>query len=272
MDVKSLGCRSDLIFPKFDGILTDRGDYVVVRSPSNPTFYWGNFLLFARPPQPGDFETWRELFAGEIGRPPETMHMALTWDSPEGEEGCVQPFLDAGFNLERNVVQVGTTLRLPARASTEIVVRPLYTASEFAQVLEQQVLSRDEGHEEGAYRTFRTLMMQRYRRMEQAGLGHWYGAFLDGELVADLGIFHDGRGLARYQSVETHPDFRRRGICGRLVYEAGRQAMAEHGLETLVIIADAESSPSRIYESAGFMPVEKNVGLLWWDRGESATH
>jgi ribosomal protein S18 acetylase RimI-like enzyme len=266
MRVTSLGCRTDLIFPKFDGILIDRGDYLAVRSPLNPTFYWGNFLLFTRPPKPGDLEVWRELFSREIGSRPETKHMAFTWDSPEGEEGFVQPFVEAGFNLERNVVQVGTALKLPARASKDLVVRPLRTESEFAQVLEQQVLSRDDGHEEAAYRTFRIFMMQRYRRMEQAGLGHWYGGFLKDQLVADLGVFHDGHGLARYQSVETHPDFRRQGICGRLVYEAGRQAIAEYALQSLVIIAEADTSASRIYASAGFKPMEKNVGLLWWER------
>jgi hypothetical protein len=47
MNVKSLGYRTDLIFPTFDGEIIDRGDYLVIRTPKNPTFYWGNFLLFA---------------------------------------------------------------------------------------------------------------------------------------------------------------------------------------------------------------------------------
>jgi hypothetical protein len=266
MKIKSLGCRTDLIFPQFDGIIADRGDYLVVRSPLNPTFYWGNFLLFASPPQPGDLDTWRDLFAREIGRQPDTKHIAFAWDSPEGEEGSFQPFVEAGFSLERNVVQVAEALQVPPRAASDVTVRPLRADAEFEEVLEQQVLSRDHEHEETGYRTFRTFMMERYRRMEQARLGHWYGAFLGNELVADLGIFHDGCGLGRYQSVETHPDFRNRGIAGRLVYEAGCQSVLEHGLHALVIIAEADSSPSRIYASVGFAPVEKNIGLLWWER------
>ena len=55
MDVKSLGYKTDLIFPAFDGEIVDRGDYLVVRTPSNPYFYWGNFLLFPRPPAEGDY-------------------------------------------------------------------------------------------------------------------------------------------------------------------------------------------------------------------------
>ena len=50
-----------------------------------------------------------------------------------------------------------------------------------------------------------------------------------------------------------------------MVYEAGRQAIAEHGLHTLVIIAESDFGPSRMYELAGFKAVENNVGLLWWE-------
>lgn len=270
MRVTSLGIRTDLIFPEFDGIVTDRGDYLAVRSPLNPTFYWGNFLLFPRPPIPGDLDLWPDLFAREIGRPPDTKHMAFTWDSPEGEQGFVEPFVQAGFSVEHNVVQASRDPHLPPRASLDVAVRPLKSAFEFEQVLEQQVLCRDTGHEATGYRTFRKLMLERYQRMERAGLGHWYGAFLGDRLVADLGIFHDGRGLGRYQSVETHPDFRNQGIAGRMVYEAGRHAMREHGLHQLVIIAESDTSASRLYASAGFNPVEKNVGLLWWERTAQA--
>ena len=52
MHIRSLGWRTDLIFPRFDGVVTDRGDYLVVRTPSNPGFYWGNFLLLDAPAGP----------------------------------------------------------------------------------------------------------------------------------------------------------------------------------------------------------------------------
>ena len=32
MQLKSLGNRTDLIFPKFDGLILDRGDYLVIRT------------------------------------------------------------------------------------------------------------------------------------------------------------------------------------------------------------------------------------------------
>lgn len=269
MKVHSLGYRTDLIFPRFDGEIIDRGDYLVVRSPLNPTFYWGNFLLFPRPPQEGDLARWRELFAREIGSPPGTEHQAFAWDTTEAEEGFLDPFVQAGFSVSRDVVLATDELRPPRTPVAGITVRCLDKPSDWAQAIDLQVLCREPEHRESGYRVFRQHAMDRYRRMEEAGLGHWYGAFIGEQLVADLGIFHDGRGLGRYQSVETHPDFRRQGIAGTLVYEAGRRAMLEHGLDTLVIIAETDSSPSRLYESVGFRPAEKNVSLLWWDRRET---
>jgi len=264
MNLRSLGYRTDLIFPAFDGEIIDRGDYLAVRSPLNPTFYWGNFLLFAKPPQEGDFEKWRELFGRDIGAPPKVTHLAFGWDSPQGDSGLIEPFLQAGFGVERSVVLTATQPRPPARPSSEVTIRVLNTDADWAQAVELQVLGREPGHEEAGYREFKERARDRYRSMEAAGLGHWYGAFIGDRLVADLGVFHDGRGLGRYQAVETHPDFRRRGIAGTLVYEAGRRAIVEHGLQTLVIIADEDGDPSRLYQAVGFAPTEKDVGVLWW--------
>jgi ribosomal protein S18 acetylase RimI-like enzyme len=263
MDVRSLGYRTDLIFPAFDGEILDRGDYLVIRSPTNPTFYWGNFLLFSHSPMKGDYEKWRALFVREIGAPPDIEHLAFGWDSPEGEEGVVQPFLQAGFRPNRGVVMTSSGLQLPARPSELVAIRALKTRSDWDKAVDNQVHCRDPEFGEADYRVFRNRQMDRYRKMVEAGLGDWFGAFVDNQLVADLGIFHN-EGFGRFQSVETHPDFRRRGIAGTLLARAGCHAMAEHELHTLVIVAEPSSSPARLYKSLGFHSVENQVGVSWW--------
>ena len=55
MEVRSLGYRTDLMIRALEGSqLADRGDYLVVRTPQNPSYWWGNFLLLSDPPQPGE--------------------------------------------------------------------------------------------------------------------------------------------------------------------------------------------------------------------------
>jgi ribosomal protein S18 acetylase RimI-like enzyme len=267
MEIRSLGYRTDLIFPAFDGEIIDRGDYVVVRTPSNPTFYWGNFLLFARPPQDGDFQTWRDLFAREIGTPPEVEHQAFGWDSSEGEGGLLEPFIRAGFEANHDVVLATDAPHAPPRPSHSVSIRALASDAEWLQAVELQVTCREPAHNEPGYRVFRERSMERYRKMSMARLGSWYGAFIADQLVADLGIFHD-KDLGRYQSVETHPDFRRQGIAGTMIYEAGRHAIAQHSIRTLVMVAEQDSDPARLYQSLGFEPKERSEGLLWFPHAD----
>ncbi len=263
MHVRSLGYRTDLIFAAFDGEITDRGDYLVIRTPAHPTFFWGNYLLFARPPQEGDLDRWRALFEREIGAPPETAHQVFGWDSPDGETGVVEPFLRAGFRLVRNTVLASREPRRPARPLAQVTVRALQSEDDWTQALENQVACREPEFREGEYRTFKKRQFGHYRQMAAAGHGDWYGAFIEERLVGDLGLFHNGN-VGRYQSVGTHPDYRRRGVAGTLVYEAGRRAQAEYRLERLVIVAKAGSAAARLYGSMGFRPAELQVGLEWW--------
>src|SRR5436190_1618861 len=94
------------------------------------------------------------------------------------------------------------------------------------------------------------------------GRGMWLGGFLGDELVAGLGIFHDGE-IGRYQQVCTHPKFIRRGICSRLVYQSALYAFDKMNLKELVMCAYEEYHAARIYESVGFKPVQQEFGLSW---------
>lgn len=263
MHVKSLGYRTDLIFPRFDGEIIDRGEYLVIRTTTNPDYYWGNFLLFAQPPQGGDLSRWRELFAVEIGTPPDIKHQVFGWDTTDGEVGVIQPFLEAGFRLDRSVVLTNQEPRSAASLSGLVSIRPLRTEDDWHQAVENQVLCRAAEFEENEYRRFQRKQMERFRKMAGNGLGDWYGAFIEQRLVADLGIFHQD-GLGRYQSVETHPDFRRRGIAGGLILGAGGLAMKDYKLQTLVIVADEDSGAARLYKSLGFQLTERQAGLELW--------
>jgi ribosomal protein S18 acetylase RimI-like enzyme len=260
MHVRSLGWRTDLIFPRFDGIILDRGDYLVIHTPPNPDFYWGNFLLFAHPPGPDSLPEWKRLFQQEIAALQPARHLAFGWDGDTAEAGALEPFLAAGFILEENAVLTAAELVPPPRWNDEVSIRPLSTDAEWAQALENQIDCHGGEFVLAEYRPFKARQMERYRRLAGTGRGAWFGAFAGDRLVADLGVFVDG-GLARYQAVETHPDFRRRGICGTLVYEAARYARAELGAQTLVITADEHYHAGAIYESLGFRRTQRQLGV-----------
>jgi ribosomal protein S18 acetylase RimI-like enzyme len=265
MNIQSLGYRTDLIFPRFDGEVLDRGDYIVIRTPANPTFYWGNFLLFPTPPAAGDFDRWRQLFDQEIGVPPVTNHLAFGWDTVQGETGDLEPFLAAGFGANTSVVLTACEVRRPPKYNPEIVVRRITEDWEWEGALEVQIACRKPEHGLESYRAFKARQMARWRAMSEAGLGKWFGAFLRDRVVGDLGVFTDGD-VGRFQSVGTHPECRRQGICGALVFEAARHAFEQMGAKTLVMVADENYHAAKIYESVGFRSTERQIGIDLWKR------
>jgi ribosomal protein S18 acetylase RimI-like enzyme len=264
MEVHSLGYRTDLFFPKFEGEIIDRGDYLVIVTPSNPNFYWGNFLLFPHPPAGGDFEQWKAVFAKEISARQETHHMVFAWDTVNGETGEVQPFLDAGFHLNEGVVLTARQVHRPPKFNEQVTIRPLHSDEDWEQALQNQMACRSEEFEMQSYFLFKQAQMKRYRQMQQAGLGEWFGAFMGSQLTADLGLFCID-GVGRFQQVETAPQFRRLGICGALVFEAANYGYTHLGAQTLVMVADEHYHAAKIYESIGFQPTEHQVGLEWFE-------
>ncbi len=260
MQIRSLGYRTDLIFARFSGQVADAGDCLVIRTPSNPAHWWGNFLIFPDPPGEDSLPAWTRRFHQEIASKQPAEHLTFGWDSPRGERGQVEPFLEAGFILNENVVLTAERVGPPPHPNGEVWIRTLETDAEWEQALENQVEIGAAEFPEAEYRLFRARRMEEYRRMARAGLGAWLGAFVEGRLVADLGVFVDGP-VARFQAVETHPDFRRRGICGTLVHAGARHALSVLAAERLVMVADEHYHAARIYESLGFRPTERQLGL-----------
>lgn len=246
------------IFHRADGEVVDRGDYLCIRTPENPTFYWGNYLLFSAPPKAGDLAHWEAQFQADIeAKHPQSCHRAFGWLGPKGETA---QFIDAGYALSEAVALACQQPQLPPHANRLVEVRPIASEADWADAIALQVLCRDALHTEADYYLFKLAQFASYRRMVEAGIGYRYGAWLEGRLVAELGIFHGEGGIARYQNVCTHPAWRRQGIAGRLVYQAGKHALATFDARKLVIVAE-EEGPQRLYRSIGFVPEDMAYGV-----------
>ena len=258
----SLGWRTDLVFARFDGQVTDRGSHLRVLTPANPTYWWGNFLLFQHAPRAGDFERWMALFDEEIAtRQPASRHRAFGVDVP-GRLALPAEFAAAGFDLNEATVLTltrdqlrGSPKRLPAGLAFQVLDLP----RDAAAIVDKQVAVDEARFEIAGYRQFAERQMQRYAAMQRAGRGHWLGlvAEVDGRavLAASCGLFHDvasDERLGRFQYVSTHPAWRRRGLCTALVHAACRHGFEAMDLRTLVIVADPSDVAIDVYESLGF--------------------
>jgi hypothetical protein len=110
--------------------------------------------------------------------------------------------------------------------------------------------------------------MTLYRHISTIGKGIWFGAYLNKKLVGCLGIFCEGD-LGRYQIVSTHPNHQRQGVCASLVCETAQYAFERMKLKKLVMMADEHYHAAKIYESVGFAPTQKQVGVSWYDKSRA---
>jgi ribosomal protein S18 acetylase RimI-like enzyme len=258
VEVRSLGYRTDLALLRLGGSeIEDRGDHVVVRSPHNPTFWWGNFLLLPSAPQVSDTERWLERFVETF---PDCQHMAFGFDGTDGAVGDLAGFAQQGLRCEASTVLQASSVHEPARSNREATYRRLVSDDDWAQSVDLRVTCRDpEDEDADVHRVFATRKVATNRELTEAGHGAWFGAFVDGRLLCHMGLFAASPGLARYQSVETHPAARGRGLAGTLVYEVARYGFAELAAHTLVMVADPDYPAVRLYRSVGFVDRETQL-------------
>ena len=261
MDVRSLAFRTDLAILRWAGAeIEDQGSRLVVRTPSNPSYYWGNFYLLDQPPDP---DTVDGLIAAYDADFPDSAHRAIGVDGthgPAGVPGTTDLRRSGGRGQHGDDSLVGASAApapVRCRVSDRSAPRAIGNSASISRRPSMTTSSEPE-----TYREFAVRKAAHDRSICDAGHGAWWGAFVDGRLVSVMGIIDAGNGLARYQSVETHPDFRGRGLAGTLVHRVARYAFDERGARTLVMVADPDYLAIRVYRSVGFDDTEKQSQLI----------
>jgi GNAT superfamily N-acetyltransferase len=246
-----------------------RPDHWAIHSPGNPTFWWGNFLLFDGAPAQGDADAWEQIFDAEFADRPEVTHKTFAWDLVDGTVGEAESELvSRGYKLEPTSGLIATPeqIRPHARASAaaEIVAldpSPDHDSELWEQVLAVQFAAAPIEHHDDYHREFLRARQHGLRDRFSAGDGAWYVALLDGAVVGSLGVVVTA-GRARYQTVDTVEAYRGRGVATRLVFEAAQHALSHHPINQFVMAADPDYHAIGIYESLGFTRAERVCGAM----------
>lgn len=258
MAVVSLGYRTDLMLLGLQGsVIEQRAGYQVIRTPANPTFHWGNFLLVDRPPAPGTVSAWMSTFTRDF---PGAEHVAIGVDGTSGDAGDEEELAAAGLEADRSTVLTATGTAPPPRPNELAQFRMLDSDADWEAALALQEAVHPYGEPAG-WDGFNGLRLLAMRQMQAQGFGAWFGAFLAGRMVSGLGVFGDGSGVVRFQSVDTHPAHRNQGLAGTLVHKASRYAQQDLAAQTQVIVAEQTGTAIRIYRSLGFRDAEIQVQL-----------
>lgn len=240
------GWATDLAVLRHTGSLVDdRGDHLVVRSPDNPDFHWGNFVLVTDGDRVDDADRWVSTFRVAF---PEADWVAVGLTrAPEDRTAWVAH----GMRLEYEDVLSTRTLPRQALLPAGYTVRPFAEEDWERSVVRVMAENARTGeHEPAAFERFARARARTRSSLCRRGVGAWFGAFAEDALVADLGIVRCDR-AARYQDVSTDPEHRGRGLASHLLGVAARWA-GEGGCDRWVIVTEATNPAGRVYRAAGF--------------------
>ncbi|MBA3453434.1 MAG: GNAT family N-acetyltransferase [Deltaproteobacteria bacterium] len=246
MHLRSLGLATDLELAKTRGQVIDRDGYLVVQTPDEPSYYFGNLLVLPAAPQVGEVAYWTRKFASELGGDPMVRHVALRWDGIHGDAGATDELTAAGFTVE--VLQVMTAPSLAAAPCAHEIrtlePRDLVAAAE----LEYAIGDR---HDD-SFRRFLHRRAAWKQKLLSTGRATFWGAFDRSALIGSVGIVDLGA-RARYQDVQTAVAYRRQGVASALLTAAARASSAD----VLVIVAEPNSAAAHVYENVGFRTIER---------------
>jgi GNAT superfamily N-acetyltransferase len=258
MEIASLGWHTDVILRQLEGAhVEEHADHLVIRTETNPGYRWGNFLLLGSPVRAGEIDRWIELFQAVF---PAADYLALGIDSPAGDPGAIPELRAAGLSIDVDTVLSARALRPPAQGSAPAEFRALESERDWQQALELSILT-GEASGGSRYSEFATRQMQAIRGVCELGHGAWFGAFADGELRSNLGIFKALPGVARFQGVETHPDHRRQGLASNLLFAASEWARKALAATQMVVAADPDYVAIDMYNALGFTEHDHKVNL-----------
>ena len=242
-----VGHRTDVVVLRLAGSSVEPDPAgVVVRTPDDPAYRWGNFLLVEGPTAPHDggvvLDAYRSAFPGET-----TVRIGL---GTTAARVVVPPPLDR-LDLQADVALVSTSAPV-APVPSVVDVRAVEGDAGWAAVLRLQRENGDVHDADGV--DFLTRQVASLRGAVERGGGRWFGAFAEEVLVGSLGIFIAGGGgsdEARFQAVDVLPAWRGRGTASALLAAGGRWALEEAGARRLVVVAERDSAALRLYRRLG---------------------
>lgn len=251
--LNSLALKTNLIFHKHESEIIENDGYIVIKTPSRPNYFWGNYLITnERIQKQDDLNKLIHLYQSHF--PNNDRYIAIAFDIIDGDIGDQDIIESSRFKIYQNKVLSTNQLNKPKYYNDQLCIKKVDLFNELNDLIEVHIdenwyLPKEEE------KPFLKTKFESLKPLHEQGNGERFGVYIDNKLVADLGIYKDGD-IVRFNDVVTHPNYRNRGLCSNLVYYASQYALKTWGASILVMEADENYHAARIYESVGFKQTE----------------
>ena len=267
-DSDSRGTYTDT-FVRFPGtqMLKDE-NFVAYRTPSRADYWWGAYLVSRDAVTKENLAAMLREWQKRLGDLQDISKKIIQWELPVGDLPIAVTNLQAEFNDPMATCHVNSVLVATPDTMQTGLTRPdatLHEArseSDFDAILEMTLADLESNPESPATADFLRWKHGQFYEGVKRGGGRWWMLRYKGEFVANCGLFRQGR-TGRFREVTTHPQWRRRGFARLLCQLVLAEGFKEPGIEQVVIIAEHDASPERIYKSVGFSLRAFLVALQW---------
>jgi ribosomal protein S18 acetylase RimI-like enzyme len=247
----SLFLRSEFIFWRSHSIIEDVGDALVIVTPHNPYWRWGNLIVLKNPPRAEDVGRWRALYEKRIAPNQAIPNRILIWDETTIDTSTIEEYKKDNLTFSPYNVLTLKSLTQPKNHNGRISIKEVFDNDEAWQDVIEANIESFGVSETSDYKDYAERRFSDHRSHIRKGAGRWYSAFVDGEFAGSLGIFA-GDGLCRFQEVAVRPKFRRQSVASTLVYHGASRAREEYPNHLQVIVADPEGEAINVYRQIGF--------------------
>lgn len=261
---KSLGIETNILMDSFLANVIEKDDYIVVQTPKRPNYFWGNYILMKEPPCKGDFKEWVSIFEAEIGERRVKGFCAMTFDLATNENFDVSDFLENGFKVEVDKILTTNKVVEPIKFNSKLTIKEYDLSKNIESYVEVHFDENWAYGSEDKQKEFLREQAMDFSTLIDKKVARRFGGYLNGKLVTDLGVYWNDN-VTRFNSISTHPSFRRLGACSTLVYKVSKDLLIQNPSKTLVMQADEDYHAALIYESIGFEPKEKVIAIEWTD-------
>ncbi len=261
--INNLGFETDLIFLEKNKIVTNKGEYIVVKSPDNSHFFAGNFLLLNEPPEENKRVELENVFDLNFDIHSGFKHRTFCWRQPSSN--TYDNFVQNGYILEELAVLVANIdcFKPADSINKEIEIKIIQSNRDWDLWVDFRRNERDQNLSLNNFDKYIAKRKELYEMLHLEGKGWFFGAFLGEELIGIAGLYFDN-GIGRFQQVETKKAYRRKKVCTTLMNEICKIGFTK--LNQLVIVADVNCHTIKLYRDLGFVEKECLYCLCLWSR------
>ena len=269
--ISNLGFQSEFVISQLEADILVKPEYTVLKTASNPSYYFGNLLALSVPISTHSKEEWLKIFTHEFKDMPKVEHFTFSWvRNNENESAIIESFTSAGFEFEEmHILALNkSAFKEPIKLNQTPVYRALTSQEDWEQWIQLSIADQQGDYSEEGLKTYLTRKAKNYKQLEKAQLGTYLGAFVNNKLIGYAGLYHKDA-LGRFQNVHVIPEYQNQKIASTLLTLLIQNAPSS--LQTLVIVADEHYHATALYQSLGFSIVERECSLCWWPESHRKT-